>query len=65
MMLMHSITSIMNLLFLSIASNIRENTFDYFRFVNVLRGANGVVGLLANGDEMSIETFTILTRKIP
>ncbi len=53
----------MTLLFLSIASNIREKTFDYFHFIDVLLRANGVVGLLANADGMSIERFTILRTK--
>jgi len=32
------------LLFLFIASNIREKTFDYFCFIDVLLGAKGIAG---------------------
>jgi hypothetical protein len=54
----------MILLFLSVASNTKEKTLNHFRFTLVLLGANGIVGLFASVNGMSIETFTKLMHEL-
>jgi len=54
----------MTLLFLFIVSSTREKTFNCFCFTPVLLGANGVVGLLASANGVSIERFTKLMHRL-